>query len=244
MPRFSLPLPTGPTTRRATTRETQVRARPRKHAALTILYPRSPYARQRHDALLCCHAHAPHCCLPLLPHHLCHSAATALFRTATGTACCVYADGGVTLLLPRCCYLAALASNTPTKQNKANSQAAPYLQAPATVSSATATSSSSFAVTASTAPVARSRRLHHHVHRPHRQRHRLRHFHLRRQPACLLPDRMPSSTSPPFPTGPCPQGESGTTPLYGLYYRGGQKRFTSKKLKTPPKKHASVSLPS
>ena len=176
LPRFSLPLPTGPTTRRATTRETQVRARPRKHAALTILYPRSPYARQRHDALLCCHAHAPHCCLPLLPHHLCHSAATALFRTATGTACCVYADGGVTLLLPRCCYLAALASNTPTKQNKANKQAAPYLQAPATVSSATAASSSSFAVTASTAPVARSRRLHHHAHRPHRQRHRLRRF--------------------------------------------------------------------
>ena len=57
----------------------------------SIRYSRSPYARQRHDALLCCHAHAPHYCLPLLPHRLCYSAATALFRTTTAATCTLMA---------------------------------------------------------------------------------------------------------------------------------------------------------
>ena len=63
------------------------------HAALTILYAAQPLraATQRHDALLCCHAHAPHYCLPLLPHRLCYSAATALFRTTTAATCTLMA---------------------------------------------------------------------------------------------------------------------------------------------------------
>jgi len=108
----------------------QVRARPRKHAALTTLYPRSPYARQHdaiRDALLLPRSCATLYCLPLLPHHCCATLPlTALLRTAT--ACCVHADD-VKLLLPRCCYLAILASNTPTKakQSKQPSRI-PYLK--------------------------------------------------------------------------------------------------------------------
>ena len=109
--------------------KTSCQGRPMKAHALPCLkplmictLPRSPYARQ-HDAMrCCCHAHGPRYCLPLLPHHCCHSATTALLCTTT--ACCVYADDA-TLLLPRCCYLAILASNTPTKQNKAINQAVP-----------------------------------------------------------------------------------------------------------------------
>ena len=114
--------------------KTSCRGRPMKahaHPCLKPLMictlPRSPYARQ-HDAMrCCCHAHGPRYCLPLLPHHCCHSATTALLCTTT--ACCVYADDA-TLLLPRCCYLAILASNTPTKQNKAINQAVPSTSKP------------------------------------------------------------------------------------------------------------------
>ena len=69
----------------------------------------------RRDALLLL---LPRSCATLLlaasatpPQPLCR------YRTASCRhGCCVYADG-VTLLLPRYCYLAALASNTPTKAN-------------------------------------------------------------------------------------------------------------------------------
>jgi hypothetical protein len=98
--------------------KTSCQGRPMKAHALPCLkplmictLPRSPYARQ-HDAMrCCCHAHGPRYCLPLLPHHCYHSASTALLCKTT--ACCVYADDATLLLLPRCCYPAILASNTP-----------------------------------------------------------------------------------------------------------------------------------
>jgi hypothetical protein len=110
---FPLPTPTTDDTRH------QVRARPRKHAALTTLYPRSPYARQ-HDAMRCCsccHAHVPRYCLPLLPHHRNHSAATALLRAATAAAC--------TLMASHCCCLATatLLPSPPTLQQKQTTKA-------------------------------------------------------------------------------------------------------------------------
>ena len=81
--------------RRPTTQDARCARDPentlRSPSSTRALYPRSPYARQRHDALLCCHAHAPHYRLPLLPHRLCHSAATALFRTATAATCTLMA---------------------------------------------------------------------------------------------------------------------------------------------------------
>ena len=112
--------------------------------------------------------------------------------------CCVYADGGVTLLLPRCCYLAALASNTPTKQTKLSKPKQttkpyptcklpppspppqpppPSPSPPQPHPSPPSPRPSTSQPTPSPPPLSP------------------------RQPACLIPDRMPSSTSPPFPTG-------------------------------------------
>jgi len=140
---FPLPTPTTDDTRH------QVRARPRKHAALTTLYPRSPYARQ-HDAMRCCsccHAHVPRYCLPFLPHHRNHSAATALLRAATAAAC--------TLMASHCCCLATatLLPSPPTLQQKQTTKAcigACKLPPPSPPSQPPLL----FAFTASTAPVA------------------------------------------------------------------------------------------
>jgi len=108
--------------------KTSCQGRPMKAHALPCLkplmictLPRSPFTTTRRDALLLPRSWTT-LLLALLPHHCCHSATTTLLCTTT--ACCVYADDA-TLLLPRCCYLAILASNTPTKQNKAINQAVP-----------------------------------------------------------------------------------------------------------------------
>jgi len=188
-------------------KKTSCQGRPMKAHALPCLkplmictLPRSPYKRQ-HDAMrCCCHAHGPRYCLPLLPHHWCHSATTALLCTTT--ACCVYADDA-TLLLPRCCYLAILASNTPTKQNKANNQAVPSTSK---LRPANQARNLQLSVTATTAPVASiTTPVSNSPQTPSPPPLSPR------QPACLIPDRMPSSTSPPFPTG----GEWDHPPLRG-----------------------------
>jgi hypothetical protein len=214
--------------------KTSCQGRPMKAHALPCLkplmictLPRSPYARQ-HDAMrCCCHAHGPRYCLPLLPHHCCHSATTALphyFAPPLRAAC--------TLMTPHCCCLAAatfLSSPPILYSNKAkqSNQRTLYLQAPPCQSTETRLEYNQarnlqLSVTATTAPVAS-------ITTP---------VDLAANAIASTAFASPTSIPPTRPHAiivrhhPSPQGESGTTPLYG----GGrdvQHRHTAKKTKPP-----------
>ncbi len=215
---FCLSRPRRPTTRDARCahdpQNTQ-RSSPSTRAALT------------HDNATmrcCCHVHVPHYCLPLLPHRCCHSAATALLRTATAAA--------RTLMAPLCCCLAdaTLLPSPPTLQSKTKQNKATCKQP-----SRTLPASSRHRVLRHSRLLLRRHRL---------NRTRCLHHHpvdlaanAIASTAYASPAGIPStrshaisSTSPPFPS----QRESGTTLLYGGVDGAAPRRPTPPQQKNEP----------